>query len=90
MDEHQLKVFATIVMKNTFWGTNVRRKNICLAISEEFFEDEGDVSPPKSLPRVDETNPPSNPTKFETLISIHDLTGIVATQIIKLIGYIKH
>jgi len=61
-----------------------------MAIFGKISEDEGDVSPPKSLPRNDDTIPTFDPPKVEPLISLHSLTGLSAPQTLNLLSYIKH
>jgi hypothetical protein len=41
-------------------------------------------------PEPTDMTPPSDPSKVELVISLNDLTGFFAPQILKIIGYIKH
>jgi len=64
-----LKVFAIIVMKNTFKGTNARRIIFFMAISEKILKDDGDVLPPKLFLQVEDINMPFDQLEVEPLIS---------------------
>jgi hypothetical protein len=45
-----LRVFATIVMKNISLGTNVRRKNSLWPFQEDISKDDTNVIPQEPLP----------------------------------------
>jgi hypothetical protein len=46
-----------------------------MAMIEDVFEGEGDVSHVPNLPPLADLNPPFDPSKFEPLISLNALTG---------------
>jgi hypothetical protein len=61
-----------------------------MAISEDVSDEDVEVSSEVALPQENDLVSPSNPSKFDPLISLHALTGFFSPHTLKLIGYIKH
>jgi hypothetical protein len=61
-----------------------------MAILEDVFDEDVEVSHEVVLPQTNEIEPPYDPPKIEPLISLNALTRFSAPQILKLIGYNKH
>jgi hypothetical protein len=70
-------------MKNILWGTCVRNINF-MAISEEVFEDEEEVSSVAEQTKPNDLISPSDPLEVEPMISLNSLTSFFAPQTLKL------
>ena len=90
MNECQLKGLCYNCDDKYFLGHKCKEHKNFMAISEDVVDEEVEVAPEAKLPRKDDPTPPSDPPKFEPLISLNALTGFFAPRTLKLIGYIKH
>jgi hypothetical protein len=61
MSKHQLKGICYNRDEKYFWGHKCNEKNIFMVISEDIYEEDGDVSTSEALPQADDPIPPSNP-----------------------------
>jgi hypothetical protein len=61
-----------------------------MAMYEDVFEEEVDVSLVDELPQPTDLTPPSDPPEVEPMISLNSLTGFSCPQTLKLISYINN
>jgi len=90
MVEHQLKGPFYNCDEKYFPEHKCKGQKKFMAISKVFPDKEAEISFVEELPQEYDSNPPSNPPKFELLISLHSLTSFFAPQTLKLIDYIKN
>jgi hypothetical protein len=90
MVEFQLKGLCYNCDDKYFPRNKCKEQKLFMVISKDVSNEEFEVSPKEELPKTDDPTLPSNPPKFEPLISLNALTGFSAPQNLKLIGYSKH
>jgi hypothetical protein len=90
MVECQLKGLCYNCDDKYFLGHKCKEKNISMAISEDFSKEAVEAPPMVELPEPTDLNLPSDPQKFEPIISLNSLIGFSTSQTLKIIGYIKH
>jgi hypothetical protein len=78
MVECQPKCLCYKCDEKYFMGHKCKEKNPFMAISKEISEEDGDVSPSKEPPQVDDHIPPFDPLEVEPLTSLNVLIGIFA------------
>jgi hypothetical protein len=90
MVERQLKGFCYNCDDKYFPGHKCKEQKLFMAISEDVFDEDVEVSPEVALPQIYDITLPYDPPEVEPLISLNALTGFFSPQTLKLIGYIKH
>jgi hypothetical protein len=90
MDELQLKGFCYNCDDKYFSGHKCKEQNIFMVISEDVSEEDVEAPLVSMSPEPTDITPPSDPPEVEPVISLNSLTGFLAPQTLKLIGYIKH
>jgi hypothetical protein len=90
MVECQLKGLCYNCDDKCFMGHKCKEKNIFMAISEDFLEEDVEYPLVSMSPKPTNITPPSDPPEVEPIISLNSLTGFSSLQTLKLIGYIKH
>jgi hypothetical protein len=89
MVEHQLKGLCYNCDDKYFLGHTCKEHNIFMDMTEDFSEEEDDVSHVPEIPPLADINSPSDPPEVKPLISLNALPGLCYPQILKLIGYIN-
>jgi hypothetical protein len=90
MVECQLKGLFYNFDDKYFPGNKCKEPKHFMAISEDVFDEEVEVSPEAEILKKYDPMPPSDPPEVEPLISLNALTGFSTPKTLKLIGYIKH
>jgi hypothetical protein len=90
MGERQLKGLCYNCDDKYFPGHKCKEQKIFMAISEDIQGEEVGNPPLPESPEIFDINPPSDPPEEEPIISLNALTSFSASQILKLISYIKH
>jgi hypothetical protein len=90
MDERKLKGLCYNCDDKYFSRHKCKEQNICMAISEDFSEEDVEAPLVSVSPEPTDITPPSDPPKVEPVISLNYLTDFCAPQTLKIIGYIKH
>ncbi|MCZ2221939.1 retropepsin-like aspartic protease family protein, partial [Corynebacterium pilbarense] len=90
MVERQLKGLCYNCDEKYFPGHKCKEQNFFMAISKDISEEDVETPLVSKSPETTDITPPSDPPKVKPVISLNDLTGFSAPQILKLIGYIKH
>jgi hypothetical protein len=90
MVERQLKGLCYNCHDKYFMVHKCKEKNIFMAIFEDVFDEDTNVSPFKEFPQANFPISPSDPQEVEPLILLNSLIGFSTNQTFKLIVYIKN
>jgi hypothetical protein len=90
MVEHQLKDLCCNFYDKYFPGYKCKEQNIFMDMTEDLSEEYVVVPPVEELTLPSDLTPPSDPPKFDPVISLNSLTGFSSPRTLKLIGYIKN
>jgi hypothetical protein len=90
MVECQLKCLCYNCDDKYFPWNKCKEHKPFMAISEDVYDEDVEVSPEETLLPTNDITPPYDPPKVEPLISMRALIHFYALQTLKLIGYIKH